>query len=413
MNRSTILYAGSISAGKGKPAASVIGSGEGIYTLKLDPDIQLLKLAGTACENSGIITEWNGKYLYAANETKDFTGLNGSGGGVSAFRIEADGSLTFLNDSVSYGARTSYVSVSESGKYLLASNHGSHSTVTCHYVQDENGKWILQRGFDDSSIAVFRLKEDGSIGELSDLKVFRGSGYWCHGGGQSTSHLHCVKIRKDLVIACNRGADAIEVMRLDEETGTLTVLERVLTKPGLAPRHAVFHPLKNLLYVVNENYPCVSVFEIDEVTGHLSERQTAKVMAEEYYTERPLPAFTKRHADEDEKNTSGFGDRSAVMCSDIHISADGKFLYTSNRRFSSKGSLTVFAVNEDGTIANRQVYELDGKDPRGFNINKENTLLFVSLLDRNLIEILELDEEGRITGKKAELEISSPGSILI
>jgi hypothetical protein len=32
----TILYAGSISAGKGKPAASVTGSGEGIYTREFD-----------------------------------------------------------------------------------------------------------------------------------------------------------------------------------------------------------------------------------------------------------------------------------------------------------------------------------------------------------------------------------------
>lgn len=409
----TILYAGSVSAGRGKAAASVTGSGEGIYTLSMDSDCHLQKLASVPCENSGIITEWNRKYIYAANETKDFTGLNGSGGGVSACRIEEDGSLSFLNDSISYGARTSYVSVSESGKYLLASNHGSHSTVTCHYVQDDQGKWVLQRGFDDSSIAVFSLREDGSIGELTDLKIFTGSGYWCHGGGQSASHLHCVKIRGDLVIACNRGCDAIEVIRLDEETGKLTVLQRILTKPGLAPRHAVFHPAENLLYVVNENYPCVSVFEVNQETGFLTELQTAQVMEDEYYRERPLPEFTKRHADEGEKNTSGFGDRNAVMCSDIHISSDGRHLYVSDRCFGSAGSLSVLDVSEDGLLQLKQVFPLAGKDPRGFNLNKENTLLFVSLLDQNLIQVFSLAEDGRIREKKGELQISSPCSVIV
>jgi 6-phosphogluconolactonase len=408
----TILYAGSISAGKGKPAASVTGSGEGIYTLALSSDGVLSKIASIPGENAGIIAEWNGKYIYAANEVKDFTGLNGSGGGVSAYRIEEDGTLSFLNDSISYGARTSYVSVSKSGKYLLASNHGSHSTVTCHYVQDENGKWVLQRGFDDSSVAVFALKEDGSIGELTDLKVFKGKGYWCHGGGQSTSHLHCVKIRNDLVIACNRGCDCLEVMRLDEETGTLTVLERFETAPGLAPRHAVFHPDRNFLYIVNENYPCVSVFVINEETGLLSHRQTAKVMEDAYYAERPLPAFTKRHADPEEKNSSGFGDRGAVMCSDIHISSDGRHLYVSNRCFAKQGSLSVLDVKEDGMLVLKQVYPLEGKDPRGFNVNQEGTLLFVSLLDQNLIQVFELDDSGVIAKKKGELQISSPGAIL-
>ena len=408
-----MIYAGSVSAGKGKPAASVTGNGEGIYTLQMKQDCSLEKTGSVYSENSGIITVWNGKYLYAANEAKDFTGLNGSGGGVSAYRIEEDGSLTFLNNSVSYGARTSYVSVSESGKFLLASNHGSHSTVTCHYVQDENGQWVLQRGFDDSSIAVFCLREDGSVGQLTDLKVFTGSGYWCHGGGQSASHLHCVKIRNDLVIACNRGADAIEVMRLDENTGKLTILERALTKPGLAPRHAVFHPFKNLLYAVNENYPCVSVFSVNEENGHLCELQTVPVMDDEYYRERPLPSFTKRHADENEQNTSGFGDRGAVMCSDIHFSSDGRHLYVSDRCFASQGSLSVLDIGEDGLLKLKQVYPLEGKDPRGFNVNRENTLLFVSLLDRNLIQVFRLDHDGQIAGKKEELEISSPCSIIV
>ena len=100
------------------------------------------------------------------------------------------------------------------------------------------------------------------------------------------------------------------------------------------------------------------------------------------------------------------------MCSDIHISSNGKHLYVSNRCFAETGSLSVLDVNEDGTLVLKQVYPLEGNDPRGFNLNQEGTFLFVSLLDQNLIEIFELDEKGMIKKKKGELQISSPGSII-
>ena len=402
-----IIYAGSVSAGA---KASVSGQGEGIYTLCLDENGSLSRLSVIPSRNSGIITALHHQFVYAANEEKDFGGLNGSGGGVSAYQINEDGSLAFLNSSISYGSRTAYVYVSESGKYLLAANHGSHTTVTCSYVQDENGKWVLKRGFDDSSVALFKLNSDGSIGELSDLKVFKGKGYWCYGGGQSTAHIHCVKERNGFVYAINRGCDEIIVMKLDESDGKLEVKNHVKTRYGYAPRHADFHPSRNILYVVNENYPSVSVYEIDEEQASLCEIQLIGTMDEEYYKDHPLPSFTKPHCAEGETNTSAFGDRSAAMCSDIHISPDGKHLYVSNRRFASLGSLSVFDVHEDGTLSLKQLYGLSGKDPRGFQVSPDGSFLIVGLIDQNLAQVFRLDEEGRISELINELETGSPSS---
>lgn len=401
-----IIFAGSVSAGA---KASVSGQGEGIYSLLLHSGT-LEKISAIASRNSGIITCFHGKYVYAANEEKDFGGINGSGGGVSAYRIKEDGTLSFLNSSLSYGSRTAYVSVSESGRYLLAANHGSHTTVTCSYVQNENGEWILKRGFDDSSVAVFALQDDGSIGRLTDLQVLKGSGYWCHGGGQSTVHFHCVKIRNDLVYAMSRGSDEIVIFLLNEDTGKLELKRRVKTRAGYAPRHAVFHPSEDILYAINENYPSVSVYRIDEVNADLKEIQLTGTMDEAYYSERPLPDFNKPHADRDEINTSGFGDRKAVMCSDIHISEDGRHLYVSNRRFSSQGSVSVFDVREDGTICLSQIFALEGKDPRGFNIARDGSFLIIGLIDCSLAQVYRLDPEGRITQKISELSVGSPSS---
>ena len=167
-----MIYAGSVgtpeilSRGK-KKSGSISGRGEGVYSLFINENNEVQNMGVVYNDNAGIICiSHNGKYVYAANESRDFGGLNGSGGGVTAMRIRDDGTLEKINDSISYGSRSSYVSTSEDDRFLLVSNHGSHTVATCHYVLNEKGKYELKRGYDDSSLAVFALNEDGSIGEL-------------------------------------------------------------------------------------------------------------------------------------------------------------------------------------------------------------------------------------------------------
>lgn len=408
MNR--VLYAGTVGSGKSK--GSVSGSGKGVYAAVLNEDFNIQKMTCVPADNAGIICmSKDGRYIYAANESKDFGGLNGSGGGVSAYRTDREGGLEKLNESISYGSRTSYICLSEDERFLLASNHGSHTTVTCSYVPDGNGGFQLQRGFDDSSAAVFRLREDGSIGELTDLKVFKGCGYWCHGGGQSTAHMHCIRTRGDLVFSCNRGCDEIEVMRLDED-GKLTVLKQYRTQPAYAPRHLDFHPEKNILYVSNENYPCMSVYAFDPESGQITHLQTEGTMPAAYYEMKPLPRFDKPHADADEKNNSAMGgDRDLFMPADIHVRPDGRFVYVSNRKFNGNGNIAVFAVREDGTVSFTGNIELCGGDPRGFALNKDGSLMFAGLLDKSCAQVFAIDKDtGMTVCEKAVIDIPSPAS---
>ena len=411
-----MIYAGSVGTGKsGK--GSIAGNGKGVYAFSLAEN-RLKNVNVVESDNAGIIcVSPDQRYIYAANETKDFdNGLNGSGGGVTAFRIEEDGSLSKINDSISYGSRTSNVAISKDGKYLLASNHGSHTTVVCRYIQSENGKWVLQRGFDDASIACFRIREDGGIGELCDLKVFDGFGYWIYGGGQSTSHLHCVRIDdNNLVYGCNRGADEIEVLRLEDD-GKLTVLNRYKTKKGYAPRHMDLDRKNNILYVCNENYPCASVYKVDPETGMLEELQSIPTMPEEYIKKHPLPVFEKDHCDRDEKNTSGMKDPEIVMPSDVHRSYDGKFLYISNRYMfnkEGKASIAIYRINEDFTLSFKEIFELEGRDPRGFNISPRDSRIVVGLCDQNRIDIYQTSEkDGGIEKLLESVESDAPASFV-
>lgn len=395
-----MIYVGTVNNSSG----SIKGNGKGIYVI--DDAWQVKDVL--PCDNAGIITiSKDHKHIYTANESKDFGGMNGTGGGVSAFAIKEDGNLSFLNDSIAYGSRTAYVDVSEDGHYLLAANHGSHTTVTCKYVKDDSGTWVLQRGFDDSNIALFSLNADGSINQLEDLVSFDGSGYWCYGGGQSTSHIHSVKTRNNLIFACNRGADEIEVLKIEDHH--LKLLNRYQTRPGYAPRHIDFHPIDSILYVVNENYPSLSVYRYDE-SGQLQDLGLYPTMPKSYYEDRPLPSFSKRHAEKDEVNTCGFADRKAAMPSDIHVSKDGQYVYVSNRYYD-KGIITIFKVIDDA-LEVVDYFKVDGNDPRGFAVNEEYIL--VSLLDQNKIQVFSRDgQTGKAIACIKEIEIPAPSSIII
>lgn len=390
-----IIYIGTVGTSKG----SVTGNGEGIYTLR-DGNTNITN----AYQTSMITLSKDRKTLYALSESRDFGGLNGSGGGVLSFRIQKDGTLTQLNSTLSYGSRPCSLTVSEDGKYLLVANHGSHSAVVCGYDLID-GKPVLNRKLDDSGIAVFRLNEDGTIGELSDVKVFDGHGYWCHGQGQSTSHVHCVRMDGNTVIACNRGADMIEVLRLDKE-GKLHLLKRNKVRYGYAPRHMEI--IDHYIYVVHENYPALSVYELNKDNGELREIQCIETMPVDYYETYPLPHFEKEEADENEVSTTGMTDRNRAMPSDIH--SENGYVYVSNRVYGGKGCIMCYQVQEDHMLSSVFCLPLEGKDPRGFAVYEEQ--LYVGLLDCNRVEVYPLYNGIPQTCTKV-YEVNAPASMQV
>ena len=410
-----MVYAGSVGTPAvlgNKAKGSISGRGEGVYSLLLNEDGSLENKGVVYSDNAGIICMSNsGKYVYAANESRDFTGFNASGGGVTAMKINEDGVLEKINDSISYGSRSSYVCVSDDDCYLLVSNHGSHTTATCHYVKNSEGKYVLQRGYDDSSLACFALNEDGSIGELRDLVVFDGHGYWIDGGGQSGSHLHSVRYHKGLVFCGNRGSDRIEILRLESD-GKLTLLNRFRTRPALAPRHIDFHPVLDLFYVANENYACVSVYHIDYENGEVHEMQMLPTMPEDYIDENPIPLYDRDTCLPGEINTSAMADFSRIMPSDIHVSKDGRLCFVANRCMKGIASIASYTIGDDGKLTFMGINTLDGGDPRGFNLLPDGEHLIVGLLDKDLVSIYRYDENGMFIKQEHTFSVPSCASFV-
>ena len=407
MSQNEYVYIGTVRNG-----GSIKGNGQGVYCLQELQDRSVVEKDLMKADSISFICKGNHNVLYGVSETKDFTGLNGSGGGVVCVRCNEDGSLSLLNSSISYGYRPCYISMSDSGKYVLVANHGSHTTVTCSYQKKEDGSYGLVRGFDESSVALFALNEDGSIGCLCDLFKMEGKGYWCHGGGQSTSHIHCVIEHGGTVVACNRGTDEIAVGKLDEGNGKLIFLSKYHVRNGYAPRHAVFHPSLPFVYVVFENYPCAGVYQLHE-DGTLSEKQIIGTMEPSFYDSHPLPVFEKRHAEEKEANTCAMMDHALPMGSDLHVTSDGRILYVSSRHFTGQGMISVYRIDEDGTLHLLQVKRLSGSDIRGFTIDEKQRRIIAGIMDHNVIVSVPYEEDGRLMEEKSLHSVSAPSCIVI
>jgi 6-phosphogluconolactonase len=157
---------------------------------------------------------------------------------------------------------------------------------------------------------------------------------------------------------------------LDGERGMLMPNPEafVRTRPGAGPRHLLLHPNGRFVYMNNELDASVTALALDAERGTLEEVQTIAT----------LPSQVTQAA-----------------AADMHITPDGRFLYSSERTTSS---LAVFAVDREsgklelvGTCATEP-------SPRGFNISPCGRCLLVAGQTSNRTSLYSIDgRDGSLT----------------
>ena len=81
----------------------------------------------------------------------------------------------------------------------------------------------------------------------------------------------------------------------------------------------------------------------------------------------------------------------------IRLSADGRFLYGSNR---GHNSIAVYKVAGDGTLELVEFVPTNGKNPRDFNITPDQQYIIAAHQDSDNATVFKRDPE---TGKLTEL----------
>ncbi len=328
---------------------------DGIYVYDFDSGTGAVNLKSkiSGVDNpSYLAISHDGKYVYAVNEVKD--------GGVSSFLFDNNsGELKFLNKVSSGGSGPCYVSVDDKNKYVLAGNYNS------------------------GSFAAIPLKDDGSIG--SDPQFIQQEGSSINKGRQQGPHLHCTVLSPDnkYLLTSNLGTDKVGVYKFDvtKVSQPLTPADPpfISVKAGNGPRHLTFHPNSKFAYLISEMAASITVFDYKD--GKLTEKQSITMLSSEF--------------------------KGKVGAADIHISADGNFLYGSNR--GEANEVVIYSIDKKGmlTYAGRQ--SCQGKGPRNFIIDPSGNFLLVANQDSNDIVFFKRNQKtGMLTPTGDKIQISKP-----
>ncbi len=308
------------------------GNGRGIHIFHVDRTSGAMTSAGLfelGTSPSCLAVNATGDRLYSANET-DRVGERIQGT-VSAFAIDrVDGKLTRISTAPSGGSGPTYVSMHPSGRFVLVANYFG------------------------GSVAVLPVLADGGLGEPTDVKAPIGKigptkaqnappGSFAISGHDRT-HAHMIEADPSgrFVIHVDLGLDTIFVWKFDEKAGKLTPADdhAVLLPAGDGPRHFHFHPNGRWFYSIQEEGSTLVLFDYDPDNGRLKARQTISTLP---------PDFAGSN-----------------FCSEVLVSADGRFVYAGNRLHDSIG---IFAVGSDGRLRHVGDEWTRGNYPRSFSFD--------------------------------------------
>lgn len=295
--------------------------GDGLRTLRIDPESGLLSEVSRVHDaNDPIYLAVSGdaKWLYAAENVAAHVPdcPPGRPGGVSSFRIEADGSLK----------RVASVSLAP--------------TVPCHLSLSPDGTRLAWAEYRKAHAGVVAL---GSDGTLSPLAAVHHEGRGPNPVRQESAHCHWASYAPDgrTILVCDLGLDRVFAYECDEEAKTMRhiVPSRDYAAPaGHGPRHIAFLPGTDLAGLVCELASTATLLRIPGDGTPIVALDSHSLLPEGW------DGTTKAAA--------------------IRFSPDGKWLLASNR---GHDSVAAFRVDADaGKLIPGPISKLDGPFPRDF-----------------------------------------------
>ncbi len=311
--------------------------------------------------------------LYSGNETERLG--DDESGSVSAFAVDPQtGELKLMNTVPSGGKGPAHLSVHASGKFVLIANYFG------------------------GSVAVLPIKADGSLGEATDIKKDSGAvgptkassaapGSFAISGHDQT-HAHMIESDPSgrFVLHTDLGLDRIFIWKFDADKGALIANEpaSVSVPAGDGPRHFAFHPNGRWMYSIQEEGSTVMLFDFDPATGRLMPRQTISSLPPGY--------------------------AGSNFCSEILLSADGRFLYAGNRLHDS---IALFAIGTDGALSYVTEEWTHGDYPRSFSFDPTGEFLYCCNQRADHVTVFRADKtSGKLSFTGHYTPVGNPSAIV-
>jgi 6-phosphogluconolactonase len=334
------------------------GKSQGIYVYHFDTETGKVTYQDkvTGVNNpSYIAVSNNRKFVYSVNEIgSDRTGS------VSSFSFDAkSGKIALLNKQPSNGAGPCYVSVDKANKNVFIANYAG------------------------GSLSVLPIKADGSLGEPSQTIQDEGTGP--NKDRQEKPHVHTAVLSPDekYLLYTDLGTDKLNIMHYNPSAAKpLTPADPafVAATGGDGPRHIAFSPNAKYMYLIHEMGGDIVTYEYNN--GQLKKTASTTILPD--------------------------GFQGSIGAADIHISPDGKYLYSTNR--GSANEIEVFAISKaDGKLTFIERTSSLGKTPRNFVIDPTGNFLLVANQTSDDVYVFKINKTtGKLTYTGTKVEIGNP-----
>lgn len=320
---------------------------EGIYRFNLNLETGQLKnqtLAAAIKNPSYLTVSPDKKTLYAVSEIDNYNGDNGA---ITTFRVK-DTVLTAIDTKSTYGANPCYVGVDKGGNFVAVANYTG------------------------GNVAIYNTTDNGDLvptPQVINHKVLDSS---------KTAHAHMAEFLNKELFVSDLGLDRIKKYSQANGGFITSKQKELVVSEGAGSRHFTSSKNGNFFYVINELNSTITVFE----------RKDEKYVAIETI----------------ETVATDFNEDS--YCADIHLSADGKFLYGSNR---GENTIVIFKVDETtGKLKLIGRESVKGDWPRNFSIDPTGNFLLVANQRSNNIVVFKRDVEQGTLSFTSEVNLPSP-----
>lgn len=247
----------------------------------------------------------------------------------------------------------------------------------CYISLAKNGRYVMVAYYVSGSVSTYTLDQKGRIGkEVSRIQHIGSS---VNPDRQEKAHAHMVipAPSGDLVVVTDLGMDQLFTYQISDD-GYINSKPISTTKvsPGYGPRHVTFHPNDRIIYVLAELSGRVLAYNFDEQRGITDLVSDLSV----------LP--------------NGFGDFN--KSADIHLSADGRFLYASNR---GANTLAIAKIDQpSGAIQVISHSSSGGEWPRAFEVDPSGDFLLVANKRSNTISVMLIESATGLYKKVDEIQ---------
>lgn len=348
------------------------GSSQGIYRMQFDSatgQIDAKPLQVVKTENPSWLTlSKDQKRLFVVNE-------NGPGqtdpvGRVSSYAIDPKThALSLINQVQSLGNEPTHSSLSADAKHLFVSNYS--------VMEDPGG-----------TLAVLPVDGDGQLKPVVQMSGHPASRV--NPERQASNHVHSTVSSPDgrYVFSNDLGADKVFIYQYDPKTNphlplTPAKTASVALPAGSGPRHLLFSADGKHAWLTMEMSAQVAVFDYND--GVLTQTQLVDLAAGQPTSDKAGAA--------------------------LHASADGKFLYVSNR--GTANQLLVFSIDPaSGQLKELQKRSVEGDHPREFALDPSGKFVLIANQKSNQIVVVERDAKTGLLGKTVQkLPIDAPSDL--